>query len=100
MIRTAKDQRGLPTIPDIYEIVRRQDGSFDVFHNGDLTDTSIPEPWLESQLVRYGICGEEYRDARGRLDVSGRVRLVYRTGRVKLKTEGRKGFISEDGRAI
>jgi hypothetical protein len=73
---------------------------FDVFHNGDLTDTSIPEPWLESQLVRYGICGEEYRDARGRLDVGGRVRLVYRTGRVKFKTEGRKGFISEDGRAI
>ena len=100
MSDTAKDQKGLPTTPNVYEIVRQQDGSFDVFHNGDLTDRSIPEQWLESRLLRYGICREEYRDARSKIDVCGRVRLVYKTGRVKLKTEGRKRFISEDGRAI
>jgi len=80
MSRTAKDHKGLPTIPNVYEIRRRGDGLFDIFHNGKMTDRSIPDKWLESQLVRYGICGEEYRNARRELDESGQVRLVYTLG--------------------
>jgi hypothetical protein len=87
MSGTFKDSKGLPTIPNVYEIVRRPDGSFDIFHNGELADRSIPDEWLQGQLVRYGICGEEYRDARRELDESGNVKLVYETGRIRPKAE-------------
>jgi hypothetical protein len=82
MGRTVKDSGRSRTMPNVYEIVRRQDRSFDIFHNGELTDTSIPNEWLEDQLVKYGICGKEYRDVRHDLDESGKVKLAY-AGRIK-----------------
>ncbi len=85
MSRTVKDERGLPSVQLVYEILRRPDGSFDIFHNAELTDKSVPNAWLEEQLVKYGICGKEYRDARKELDELGVVRLVYSTGRVRTK---------------
>ena len=78
MTRTAKDQKGLRTVPNVYEILRRQDGTFDILRNGQLTNRAIPDKWLEDELVRYGICGQEYRDARRELDELGKVKLVYR----------------------
>ena len=62
----------------VYEILKRPDGSFDIFHNGELTDRLVPDRWLEDQLVKYGICGEEYRETRRRLDSVGEARLVFR----------------------
>ena len=82
MGRTVKDSGRLRTMPNVYEIVRRQDRSFDIFQNGELADGSVPDEWLEDQLVRYGICGKEYRDMRRDLDELGKVRLVY-AGRIK-----------------
>jgi hypothetical protein len=81
MGRTVKDGSKLRTMPNVYEIVRRQDRSFDVFHNGELSDRSIPDEWLEDQLVKYGICGKEYHDMRRDLDELGKVKLVY-AGRI------------------
>ena len=69
----------------VYEILRLPDGSFDIFHNGDLADRSIPDRWLEDQLVKYGICGQQYRDTRRKLDSIGEARLVFQTGRVKTR---------------
>ena len=78
MSRThTNDGENPQTLSNIYEVVRREDGFFDVFHNGELADGSIPDRWLEEQLVKYGICGEEYRSARRELDALGRIRLVY-----------------------
>lgn len=77
MGRTVKDQRRQQTSRNTYEIVRRQDGSFDIFHNGELADRSIPQEWLADQLSRYGICGEEFKLARQQLEESGKAEFVY-----------------------
>ncbi len=53
---------------NVWEIVRKEDGTFEMFHKGGLLHGSIPDRWLEDQLVRYGFCGEEYRDIRRQLD--------------------------------
>jgi hypothetical protein len=60
---------------NIWEIIRKQDSSFDIFHNGELLHGSIPDRWLESQLGRYGFCGQEYKDIRHELDQFGRARI-------------------------
>jgi hypothetical protein len=72
-------------MPNVYEVIKRTDGSFDIFHNEELRDSSIPDEWLEDQLVKYGICGEEYRDARRELDEFGKVRLEYGAGWIGTK---------------
>jgi hypothetical protein len=77
MGRTVKDSGRLRTMPNVYEIIRRQDLSFDIFHNDELADSSVPDGWLEDQMARYGICGKEYHDMRRDLDELGKVRLVY-----------------------
>ena len=77
MSHTFKDKNRLSTSAKVFEIRKKPDGSFDIFCNDELADSSIPDNWLESQLVKYGICGEEYRDARRELDGAGMVRLVY-----------------------
>jgi hypothetical protein len=69
----------------VYEVIKRPDGLFDIFHNGELTDKSVSDGWLEDQLVKYGICGEEYRETRRKLDSIGQARLVFQTGRIKTK---------------
>jgi hypothetical protein len=56
---------------NIWEFLRKSDGTYAVSHNGKLLSDSIPEKWLESQICeRYGFCGKEYEDIRGRLDCS------------------------------
>ena len=52
---------------NVWEIVRKEDGTFEMFHKGGLLHGSIPDRWLEGQLVRYGFCGEEYREIRRQL---------------------------------
>jgi hypothetical protein len=77
MARAMKDQKKQRTIPNTYEIVKRPDGSFDIFHHDELVHPSVPDKWLEDQLARYGICGEECVTARRHLEESGKVKLVY-----------------------
>jgi len=61
---------------NVWEIVRKEDGTFEMFHKGELLHTSIPDRWLEAQLGRYGFCGEEYRDIRRQLDEFGKAKVV------------------------
>jgi hypothetical protein len=58
---------------NIWEFLRKLDGTFAVPHNGKLLSDSIPEKWFESQICgQYGFCRKEYHDIRGQLDRSGK----------------------------
>jgi len=85
MSRTLKDRAGKQSMPNVYEIIRRSDASFDIFHNEELRDRSIRDEWLEDQLAKYGICGQEYREARRELDEFGKVKLEYGSGWIETK---------------
>jgi len=61
---------------NVWEVVRRQDGTFEMLHKGKLLHDSIPDEWLEAQLGRYGFCGQEYKDIRRQLDLSGKAKIV------------------------
>jgi hypothetical protein len=61
---------------NVWEIVKKEDGTFDLFHSGKLLHESIPEDWLADQLGRYGFCGQEYDDIRYQLDLAGRAKIV------------------------
>ena len=43
------------------EVVKKDDGTFDLFFNQVLARSAIPEKWLNEELCAgYGFCGEEY----------------------------------------
>jgi hypothetical protein len=77
MGRTVKDSGRLRTMPNVYEIIRRQDRSFDIFHNGNLEHSSVADQWLEDELAKHGICGTEYQDVRHQLNESGKASLSF-----------------------
>jgi hypothetical protein len=77
MGRTVKESGRLRTMLNVYEIVRRQDRSFDIFHNSELEHTSIPDEWLEDELAKHAICGSEYREVRRQLNESGKAKLSF-----------------------
>jgi hypothetical protein len=59
MSRTQKDSN--QPVNKVLELKKRADGTFDLFLNGKLDRSSIPQNWLEDELcVRYGFCGQEY----------------------------------------
>ena len=59
--------------PNIWEFLRKPDGTYAISHNDKLLSDSIPEKWLESQICeRYGFCGKEYHDIRGQLNRCGK----------------------------
>jgi hypothetical protein len=62
--------------PNVWEIVKEQDGTFELFRNGRLLRRAIPDQRLEEQLGQHGFCGEEYREIRRKIDESGRARIV------------------------
>jgi len=56
--RTRKDSRR--STNRVLDVVRREDGTFDLFMNGELDCGRIPVDGLNQQLcVRFGFCGEE-----------------------------------------
>lgn len=61
---------------NIWEVVKGEDGAFNILHKGELLNSSIPDRWLEDQLARYGFCGQEYRDIRRQLDQSGKATMI------------------------
>jgi hypothetical protein len=59
--------------PNVWEFLKKSDGTYSVSHNGKLLSDSIPEDWLESEICeRYGFCGKEYEDIRGQLSRCGK----------------------------
>ena len=65
---------------DSLEIVKKVDGTFDLFRKGELIHSSIPDRWLGEELAKYGYCGQEYTDIRHQLDQIGRWRVVLSMG--------------------
>ena len=58
MSRTRKDSRHASTI---LELVKRDDGTFDLFVSRKLEQGQIAEEWLPEQLcARFGFCCDEY----------------------------------------
>jgi hypothetical protein len=58
---------------NIWEFLRKPDGSYSVAHNGKVLSDSIREEWFESELCeRYGFCGKEYDDIRRQLSLCGK----------------------------
>jgi hypothetical protein len=56
---------------NIWEFLKKPDGTYAVSHNGKLLSDSIPEKWFENQICEhYGFCGREYQEIRGQLDRS------------------------------
>jgi hypothetical protein len=74
--RTRKDSN--QTVNTVLEVVRTDNGTFDLFLNGKLDRERIPEKWLNEELcVRFGFCGEEYESILNELTQHGRKRLVF-----------------------
>ena len=56
MSRTRKDSNQIKNT--VLEVVKNDDGIFDLFLNRKLDRNDIPETWLPEQLcVRFGFCG-------------------------------------------
>jgi len=58
------------------EFIKKENGTFDIFHQGKLVHSEVPDNWLEGQLTQYGFCGEEYREIRRQLQTSGRAEII------------------------
>jgi len=59
-------------------VVKRDDGTFDLFLNGKLDHHRIPETWLPDELcVRFGFCGDEYDSILLELNENGRATVKF-----------------------
>jgi hypothetical protein len=67
-----------PRPGSLWEVSRNEDGTFDMLRDGIVLHRAIPDKWLEDQLARYGLCGQEYRDLREQLKTSQTARLDFR----------------------
>lgn len=60
-------------------VVKRNDGTFDLFLNRELDHKNIQEAWLPEHLcVRFGFCGEEYDSILREVNQNGRATIVFR----------------------
>ena len=74
--RTRKDSK--QTSNTVLEIMRRDDGTFDLFFDGEPDRTNIAENWLAEEVcVRFGVCGEEYDSIVRDLMRDGRARVQF-----------------------
>jgi hypothetical protein len=59
-----------------WEFVRREDGTYAVFHKGKLLKENIRERWFYEQICAdYGFCGEEAAAIRRQIDESEKCTL-------------------------
>jgi hypothetical protein len=76
MSRTQKDSRKATN--RVLEVVKMDDGTFDLFMNGKLDRERVHEDGLNEQLcVRFGFCGEEYNLILRELAENGRKKLFF-----------------------
>ena len=75
MSRTLKDSTSRKRT---LEVVKRDDGTFDLFLNQTLDRSAITEEWLPEELcARFGFCGEEYRSILRVVHQNGRTTLLF-----------------------
>jgi hypothetical protein len=67
-----KTFRDTTTTKNIWEFIKKEDGSYAVIHNGKLRSDSVPEKWRQEEFCRYGFCGDEGEKIVAELDKSGR----------------------------
>jgi hypothetical protein len=60
----------------LWEIVRREDGTFDILKNGNLLYGAISDRWLERQLTPVGFSEPDFQNVQRQLEVTGKARLV------------------------
>ena len=61
----------------VLEVVKRDDGKFDLFLNRELDHGQVPESWLPEWLcVRFGFCGGEYDSILREVNISGKVTII------------------------
>ena len=59
------------------EVVKRVDGTFDIFWKGKLRRKAVPEQWLLDELcVGLGFCGEEYDSILRKVNQDGKATIV------------------------
>jgi len=72
---TRKDSPGTNRV---LEVVKRDDGTFDLFLNRKLDRNRIPERWLPDELcVRFGFCGDEYDAILRQLHDCGKATVAF-----------------------
>jgi hypothetical protein len=59
-----------------WEIVRREDGTFDILKNGNLLHGAISDQWLQRQLTPAGFSELDYQNVRRQLEVAGKAKVV------------------------
>ena len=75
MSKTYKDSAGAAT--RYFDVVKRDDGTFDVYVNTDLLRSQISEQTLKDQLcVKWGYCGAEYDEILSEVERTGRKRIL------------------------
>jgi hypothetical protein len=73
--RTRKDAQKASTA---LEVVKRDDGTFDLLLNRKLDRGRIPEAGLPQELcVRFGFCGEEYDSILREVNQNGRTTVLF-----------------------
>lgn len=74
MSDTRKDSWKNKNTNRVLEVVRRDDGTFDLFLNREIAGSRIPEEWLSHEVgARWGFCGEEYGLILRDLEEHGRI---------------------------
>ena len=74
MSRTRKDH----ITSNVLEVVKREDGTFDLFLNRKPHRNRIPEQWLPEEIcARFGYCCEEYDDILREVNQNGRTERIF-----------------------
>jgi hypothetical protein len=73
MGRTHKDSARSRSGGGSFEVVKRDDGYFDLFHNRRLEHAAVPESGLQDFVcVRFGFCADEYEAIMAEVGRTGR----------------------------
>ena len=59
-----------------WEIVRREDGRFDILKNGNLLYGATSDQWLQRQLTAAGFSELDYQDVRRQLEIACKAKVV------------------------
>lgn len=63
--------------PNTWEFVRDGDGTYSVFHRGELLRQSIPERWFAEEIcVKWGFCQPEATEIRRQIELRGRATIT------------------------
>jgi hypothetical protein len=74
---TRKDKDKQATARILFEVLKNEDGTYEVLFNGGLVRSRVEERWLEKEVcVRYGFCGSEFDAIMQQLSDPGKATVV------------------------